>query len=198
MKISAIFIGVICYGLGIATSYTFFRNREKARADEEIKAVKERLLRKEEERINAGKKKEEPVKHTYEKSSINSGEREYQRTNYATSYIDPATKESPKEEDDDADDKEPHEISMEEYMALTGVEKRSLMYYTDNNVLRVTDSTPDDITPYEFIDDEHNIVGDVLEKSGFKKDDYMEMIYIYNPVISAAYEVTKCYGKYDF
>lgn len=204
MKIDGILIAVVAYGLGVATTYNFFRNRERARADAEIKSAIEHISN----RVNGTsltgvKESKDDVKdEAYrERSSIDSGKKQYEHTNYATKMTDitdAAERESPKEDDDDPDDGRPYEITIDEYFSLTGVEKKSLQWFKDNDVLTVTDSTEDDITPYGLIDDEVGILGDVLVKSKFKTDDFVDVIYIYNPIIMAAYEVSKVYGKYEW
>lgn len=206
MKINAVIIIGAAYALGILTSYSFFKNRERERADAEIKSAIEHITN----RVNGTKpaEKKEATKETEksiftERNSLDSGERSYGRTNYSVSDIptDRAETESPKEDDDEADEeakKKPHEITMEEYYALVGVEKKSLRWFSENDVLTVEETDESDITPYMFVDDECTILGDVLVTSKFKESEYIDVIYVYNPVISAAYEVTKTYGKYEF
>jgi len=204
MKINTIFVATIAYALGVFTSYNFFKTREKARADEEIKSAIDHITH----RVNGGEAevKEEPkeTKKTslHERSSIDSGEKQYDRVDYSTKMkkVDSAEMESPKEDDDneEEDDDSPHEITMDDYFSMTGVEKKSLQWFKDNDVLVVTDSMIDDVTPYDFIDDEGTILGDVLTTSGFKKDDFVSLIYIYNPTIAAAYEITKVFDKYEW
>ena len=203
MKINSIFVIAAAYGLGILTSYRFFRNRERERADAEIKSVIDHFTNKDN---GSGQKKKETEgtnQSSGERNSLDSGQKVYDRVNYAVHSMpfDSAEAESPKEEEPEEtnnDNKEAHEITMEEYFALTGVEKRSLRWYTENDVLTVEDSENEDITPNGLIDDEHTILGDVLEKSRFKVDEWIDVIYIFNPVISCAYEVSKTYGKYEF
>lgn len=80
-----------------------------------------------------------------------------------------------------------YEISETEYGSMVGFDYKELYYYKGDGVM-VDDQE-------EFIDNPEFLVGDVLEKSGFKVDD-TRTIYIRNESVSSDFEVIKVQGTY--
>lgn len=196
MKLGAWSVFLIGYGLGILTSYTFFKDKYRKKADEEIKSVREHL----ENFYNADKKKEGGDEKE-ETDNMPTGEvrsslsdRKDGHYVYTGKYTykvkDPAEREFPHEEDDEDDT--PIETTIDDYMGNTKYGKMSLTWYTDDKTLARNEYGEDED---ELVDDECNYLGNVLESSGFKYND-VSCIYIRNPQTQTIYEVTKCYGRY--
>lgn len=200
-----------CYALGVFTSYSFFKNKYRKEKEDEIESVKEHLKKyyndkygvKSDEEDLEDKKEAENLGLKGSKSTVEMfrPDNTVPKTNYSKyskqDYIDLANSEFPREDDEDDDDlefDEPFEITIDEYLTRKGFSKNVFGWYTEDDVLaNEGDRGPEDP---ELIDDEKNLLGNVLDTSGFKKND-VPVIYIRNPQLSADYEVTKYFGSYS-
>lgn len=192
----------IFYGLGVLTTYTFFKNKYEKKYKEEVEEYRERILKmygiNDPDKKEEAPDKEETTKTGKTKSSldINTPKREDGGKAYYEpyKYIPPEEQESPKEEEpeDDLND-DPYEIDIDDYFSDKHYSKRQVTWYTDDNTYAYQETEDSEL---ELMDDEHNAFGYVIESSGFTKNEAM-VIYIRNPRTKTDYEVTKCYGAYN-
>lgn len=86
--------------------------------------------------------------------------------------------------------KEPYEIDYREYGSLPSFEFKELYFYQGDGTLVEAEGETEDI-----IDNHSYLVGNVLEKSGFTKNEE-KTIYVRNEYISCDFEVMKVFGSY--
>lgn len=87
--------------------------------------------------------------------------------------------------------KEPYEINYREYGSLPTYDFKELYYYQGDNTLVDAEGDSEDI-----IDNPEYLVGDVLVKSGYTKNDE-KSIYIRNEYSSCDFEVMKVFASYS-
>lgn len=86
--------------------------------------------------------------------------------------------------------REPYEIDYREYGSLPTFEFKELYFYQGDGTLVEAEGESEDI-----IDNHSYLVGNVLEKSGFTKNEE-KTIYVRNEYISCDFEVMKVFGSY--
>ncbi len=86
--------------------------------------------------------------------------------------------------------RDPYEIDYREYGSIPSYEFKELYYYQGDGTLVEAEGDVEDI-----IDNPEYIVGNVLIKSGFNKDD-RKTIWLRNEHISCDYEIMKVFGTY--
>lgn len=203
MKLSNGVVMAIFYGLGVLTTYTFFKNKYEKKYNEDIEEYRTRILKMygieepDEKDEESGKGSDNTAETGKTKSSLDT---DFKRSGKSTAYYEqykyvPAEdRESPTEEDKDDDvNADPYEIDIDTYFSDKLYSKIPVIWYTEDDTYAYQEVREDDP---EIMDDEHTAFGYAIERSGFKGNDAM-VIYIRNPQTKSDYEVTKCYGAYN-
>lgn len=86
--------------------------------------------------------------------------------------------------------REPYEITFQEYGSLPSFEFKELYFYKGDGTIVESEGETEDI-----IDNGSYLLGNVLEESGFSKNDE-KTIYVRNEYISCDFEVMKVFGTY--
>lgn len=193
---------LIGFGAGVLTTQSFFRDKYQKKADEDIASVVEHF----ESRYGVKKKKKtvsdndeteaSPVK---TKSSMDLGDKSAKNPEYKyhtkVEVNEPETRQHP-EEDDDEESTDPYEISFNDYMTDAKYSKVQVTWYEKDGAFAREETDGSNAEPELMEEDERTLFGNVLEQTGFKKDDTIEYLYIRNPSMNTDYEVGKAVGAY--